>query len=157
VVLPPDRLPARAGEARWLAASGLERAGHGANAETAYRAALGRWPGSPGAWLGLGNVALAAGRLADASPASRRAAALDPSSAPAWNKLAHTLHRLGRRSEALVAAERAVSLGGPHLQTAQRTLEEIRAGGAGRAEVGYRPSVFEELPWPPPNLSRSLR
>jgi tetratricopeptide (TPR) repeat protein len=131
VVLPPDALPAAAGEARWLAAAaGLERAGRGAEAETAYRAALARWPASAGAWLGLGNVALAAGRLADAEPAFRRATELDAASAPAWNNLAHALLRLGRRREALAAAERAVALGGPHLQTARRTLEEIRAGGA---------------------------
>jgi hypothetical protein len=131
VVLPPDALPAVAGEARWLAAvAGLERAGRGAEADAAYRAALARWPRSAGAWLGLGNVALAAGRLADAEPAFRRATELDGASAPAWNNLAHALHRLGRRGEALAAAERAVSLGGPHLQTARRTLEEIQADGA---------------------------
>jgi tetratricopeptide (TPR) repeat protein len=131
VVLPPDALPAGAGEARWLAAAaGLERAGRGAEAETAYRAALARWPGSANAWLGLGNVALASGRVADAEPAFRRATELDAGSAPAWNNLAHVLHRLGRRGEAVTAAEHAVSLGGPHLQTARRTLEEIQADGA---------------------------
>jgi hypothetical protein len=131
VVLPPDVLPAAADEARWLAAAaGLERAGRRDEAESAYRTALARWPDSADASLGLGNVALAAGRLADAERAFRRATALAPASAPAWNNLAHTLHRLGRRSEALAAAEHAVALGGPHLQTARRTLEEIRADGA---------------------------
>ena len=127
-VLPPDVLPAAPGEARWLAAAaGLERAGRSAEAETAYRSALARWPESAGAWLALGNVALAGGRLADAEQALVRATALEPGSAPAWNNLAHVLLRSGRRAEALAAAQRAVALGGPHLQTARRTLEEIEA------------------------------
>jgi tetratricopeptide (TPR) repeat protein len=131
LVLPPNLLPATAGESRWLAAAaGLERAGRGAEADSAYRAALARWPRSAGAWLGLGNVALAADRLGDAEAAFRRATELDAASAPAWNNLAHVLHRRGRRDEALAAAERAVALGGPHLQTARRTLEEIQADGA---------------------------
>jgi tetratricopeptide (TPR) repeat protein len=130
VVLPPDLLPATAGAERWLAAAaGLERAGRAAEAETAYRAALARWPKSADAWLALGNVALAGGRTAEAEAAFARAARLAPDSAPAWNNWAHALHRLGRRSEALAAARRAVSLGGPHLQTARRTLDEIEAAG----------------------------
>ena len=127
-VLPPDVLPAAAGEGRWLAAAaGLERAGRGAEAETAYRSALVRWPQSSGAWLGLGNVALAGGRLAEAEQDYGRAAALDPGSAPAWNNLAHALLRSGRQAEALTAARRAVALGGPHLQASLRTLEEVEA------------------------------
>jgi tetratricopeptide (TPR) repeat protein len=129
-VLPPDVLPAVGDDARWLAAAaGLERAGRGAEAEIAYRSALARWPESAGAWLGLGNVALAGGRLAEAEAAFRRATALAPGSAPAWNNLAHVLVRSGRRAEALAAAQRAVALGGPHLQTSRRTLEEIEAAG----------------------------
>jgi hypothetical protein len=129
-VLPPGRLPAAAGERRWLAAAaGLERAERLDEAETAYRTALARWPESAPAWLALGNVALARERLAEAEQAFGRAAALDPASAPAWNNLAHTLHALGRREEALVAARRAVALGGPHEAVARRTLEEIESGG----------------------------
>jgi tetratricopeptide (TPR) repeat protein len=127
-VLPPGVLPAVADEGRWLAAAaGLDRAGRSAEAETAYQSALARWPASAGAWLALGNVALARGRLADAEHAFVRATALEPDSAPAWNNLAHALLRSGRRAEALAAAQRAVALGGPHLQTARRTLEEIEA------------------------------
>jgi len=130
-VLPPDVLPARADERRWLgAAAGLERAGRAAEAETAYRTALARWPESATAWLALGNVALGEGKLLEAEAAYRRAVALAPDEAPAWNNLAHVLHRRGQRAQALAAAERAVSLGGPHLQIARRTLEEIRADGA---------------------------
>jgi tetratricopeptide (TPR) repeat protein len=128
VVLPPDVLPAAPDEGRWLAAAaGLERAGRSAEAETAYQSALARWPASAGAWLALGNVALARGRLADAEQALLRATSLEPDSAPAWNNLAHVLLRSGRRAEALAAAQRAVALGGPHRQTARRTLEEIEA------------------------------
>lgn len=128
VVLPPTVLPAAADEGRWLAAAaGLERAGRSAEAETAYRSALARWPESAAAWLALGNVALAEGRLADAEYAFRRATALEPGSAPAWNNLAHALLRSGRQAEALAAAQRAVALGGPHLPTARRTLAEVEA------------------------------
>jgi len=130
-VLPPGELPAVPDEARWLAAAaGLERAGRRAEAEAAYRSALARWPDSAAAWLALGNVALAGERLADAEHAFRRATALAPGSAPAWNNLAHVLHRSGRPAEALAAARRAVSLGGPHRETARRTLEEIEAASA---------------------------
>ena len=129
VVLPPDVLPAQPDEARWLgAAAGLERAGRAADAETAYRTALARWPASAPAWLALGNALLAQARLADAIDALRRATRLDPVSAPAWNNLAHALAERGEADAALAAARRAVALGGPHEATALRTLREIETG-----------------------------
>jgi len=127
-VLPPERLPAEPDAERWLQASaGLERAGRLAEAETAYRSALARWPESAAAWLALGNVALAGARLDEAEAAFRRASVLAPDSASAWNNLAHVLLFAGRRDEARAAAERAVALGGPHRAVSQRTLEEIEA------------------------------
>lgn len=129
VVLPPAVLPAQPDEARWLgAAAGLERAGRLAEAETAYRTALARWPASATSWLALGNALLAQARLGDAIDALRRATRLDPESAPAWNNLAHALAERGEADAALAAARRAVALGGPHEATALRTLHEIETG-----------------------------
>ncbi len=128
-VLPPDVLPAQPDEARWLrAAAGLERAGRTADAETAYRTALARWPASAPAWLALGNALLAQGRLAARSRPSGARRASTRNSAPAWNNLAHALAERGEAGAALAAARRAVALGGPHQATALRTLREVETG-----------------------------
>lgn len=129
VVLPPDRLPATAGEAAVLSAAvGLERAGRMQEAETAYGAVLRRWPGSLGALIGRGNARYAVGDLDGAATAYRAALEHHPGAAMAWNNLADVLAAQGARDEALIAARRAVDLGGTHAEVYRRTLEEI--GGA---------------------------
>lgn len=128
VVLPPDRLPAKAGEAQVVeAAAGLERAGDLAAAAAAYAAILERWPMSEGATIGLGNTRYAEHDLAGAEAAFRRATLLHPEAAPAWNNLAHVLAERGLQERALVAARKAVALGGRHAATSRATLEEIVA------------------------------
>jgi tetratricopeptide (TPR) repeat protein len=125
-VLPPDELPARATDARWLeAASGLERAGRIAEAEIAYLSALERWPESGAAWLALGNARHALGDADGAESAFRAATRLARDPGPAWNNLAQVLAERGRRPEALDAARRAVELGGVHAETYWQTLREI--------------------------------
>lgn len=125
LILPPDRLPARAGVARVLvAAAGLEQAGQFAAASTAYDAVLRRWPEQPLAWLGKGNTLFALERFAAAEDAFRTAVRLQPEAAAAWNNMAYALSRQGRRDEAIDAALKAVALdsGEP---TYIETLEEV--------------------------------
>jgi tetratricopeptide (TPR) repeat protein len=125
VVLPPDALPATADATSvLLAAAGLEQAGRHKAAAAAYAAALGRWPDSLAALIGLGNARYAAGQLAGAEAAFRTAVSFHPKEAAAWNNLAHVLAEKGDLGEALAAAKRAVDLGGRD-PVYRATLEEI--------------------------------
>ena len=126
VVLPPDRLPATADATTVLqAAAGLEQAGRHEAAAAAYAAALGRWPDSLAALIGLGNARYAAGQLAGAEAAFRTAVSFHPEEAAAWNNLAHVLAEKGDLPEALAAAKRAVDLGGRDAAVYRTTLKEI--------------------------------
>jgi len=126
VVLPPDSLPASAEATAVLqAAAGLEQAGRYEAAVAAYAAALGRWPDSLAALIGLGNARYAAGQLAAAEAAFRTAVSFHPKEAAAWNNLAHVLAEKGDLGEAAVAAKRAVDLGGNDAAVYRTTLEEI--------------------------------
>ncbi len=128
VVLPPERLPATAEEAPWLAAvSGLERVGQSQGAETGFATALSRWPDSFAAWMGLGNSRYQRGDLAGAAAAFSQATLRQPENGAAFNNLAHVLAGLGRRQEALAAARQAVALGGAFAAQARQTLQEIEA------------------------------
>lgn len=130
-VLPPDTLPASAGEAAVLrAAAGLERAGRAGEATLAYDAILGRWPGGLAALLGRGNARYAAGDLEGAEAAYREALDRHPDAAVVWNNLADVLATQGEQNEALIAARRAVALGGPHADTYRATLDQIGGGSA---------------------------
>jgi tetratricopeptide (TPR) repeat protein len=127
LVLAPGRLPRTAEARSYLnALVALEQVKQTRSAREGYKAALSRWPDNVVAWIGLGNTEYASGKLAEAEQAFRGAAEADAASVIAWNNLAEVLARQGRMDEALAAAERAVALGGPHQQTAQSTLEEIR-------------------------------
>jgi tetratricopeptide (TPR) repeat protein len=128
VILPPDKLPRTAEEARYLeSVVALERPQRFEATAAAYGAALKRWPKNLVAQLGLGNSRYRLGDLAGAHEAFRRATRDHPGSAPAFNNLAQTLMELGKLKEAESAARRAVELGGPHGETYRATLEEIRA------------------------------
>jgi tetratricopeptide (TPR) repeat protein len=123
--LPPDRLPATAVESSYLTAvAALERLAPAA-ARRGYETALGRWPGSVAARLGLGNASYALGELPAAAAAYLRATLDHPGAADAWNNLAQALHELGSREQALAAARRAVALGGPRLPAYRETLDGI--------------------------------
>lgn len=94
VVLPPDTLPAAAGElAVARAAAGLERAGYPGAAATAYRAMLDRWPDSLAASVGLGNALLAADERDEAVAWLRQAAARHPE----WDAVRNNLRELSPR------------------------------------------------------------
>ena len=131
VALPPDALPASAGEAAVVrAAAGLERAGRAAEAAIAYDTILARWQGSLGAAIGRGNARYAAGDLDGAAAAYRAALDRHPDAAALWNNLADVLAAQGERDAALLAARRAVALGGPHAATYRQTLDQISGGSA---------------------------
>lgn len=126
VVLPPDRLPASDEPERVLrAAAGLERAGRGAEAATAYGTILDRWPDNFAALMGLGNARFADGDVAGAERAFRRAIAADPERAEAWNNLAYVLAAQGLRDDARAAANEAVRLSPDNEAPYLETLEEV--------------------------------
>jgi len=126
VVMPPDRIPATADEARWLGAiAALERAGGAREARTAYQKFLERWPQNTGASIGLANAHHALGELPQAERVLREAARRDPESVIVLNNLAQTLSDQNRDAEALPFIERAATLGGPHAAAVDQTRQAI--------------------------------
>lgn len=112
VVLPPDRLPATAGERAVLdAAAALERADAPAAAMASYTAILGRWPTSLPGWIGLGNAAYATGDHERAIAAFRAATERHPTAIAAWQNLAFVLAETGDSQAAAEARARAEALG----------------------------------------------
>jgi predicted Zn-dependent protease len=113
VVLPPDRLPATAGEQAVLeAASALERANRPDDAASAFAAILTKWPEGLPAWIGLGNASYAAGDKPRAAAAFATATEHHPESLAAWQNLAFVLAELGETAAATDAAARAATLSG---------------------------------------------
>jgi hypothetical protein len=128
VVLPPNRLPATAEENSYIkAVVGLERAEQWPAAAQGYRTALGRWPQSFSAHIGLSNSYYAQGDLESARAVLQKTTILFPEEGVAFNNLAHVLWKQGEKQEAIKAARRAVMLGGPHTAEYQKTLDEIQA------------------------------
>lgn len=114
VAVPPQRTPATADEARWLAAiAAFERSGGGPQTLAAYSAFLARWPDNVSAAIGLANAHFAAGALQNAESVLRTVLARAPDSVVALNNLAQTLSDQGRHAEALVLVERATAAPGP--------------------------------------------
>jgi hypothetical protein len=106
--LPPGRLPATAREADAVeGAIGFERSAPPAQAASAYRALLQRWPGSLLAGIGLGNTLVAGGDLPAAALAFD-AVAQRHDSAVAWNNLSRIRLSLGDGAGARAAAQRAL-------------------------------------------------
>jgi tetratricopeptide (TPR) repeat protein len=128
LVLPPGTLPQTASEQRYLdAVIALEQTGHAASAAAAYRAALGRWPQSETAGMGLGNSLYAMGRLREAQAAFLQVTRNHPHAAAAFNNLAQSYADRGHYRQALTAARKAVALGGPLAPTFRKTLADIRS------------------------------
>jgi hypothetical protein len=108
VAVPPDRIPATADEARWLAAvAAMERIGDARDARSAYAAALARWPESLNSAIGLANAHYTLKELPRAEAVLRDASRRAPDSVVILNNLAHILSELGRNGEALALIERA--------------------------------------------------
>jgi hypothetical protein len=128
VALPPDRLPATANEADFVAAAAAFERVAPSLAPRAYRTALGAWPKNLFARLALGNAAYRQRELAAAGAEYRQATVDHPGSGDAWNNLAQVLFDQGRADEAAQAARRAVAIGGPRQATYAATLSAIETG-----------------------------
>jgi tetratricopeptide (TPR) repeat protein len=127
LVLPPSRLPATATRHEYISAVlGLEKARQWLAAIAGYSTALGRWPNSLSARMGLGNSYYAQGDLESAEAAFREATRGFPTEGSAFNNLAQVLWERGNQHEAMEAARRAVYLDGPLVEVYRRTLEEIQ-------------------------------
>jgi Peptidase_C39 like family/Tetratricopeptide repeat len=127
VVVPPNEVPKTATrESFFASALEMEKVRQPALAETAYAAALHRWPGDLAALIGLGNSRYALRNLPGSEQAFRQASELHPQSTIGWNNLAEILAEQNRLPEALAAAERGASLEGPNQAAAQETLASIR-------------------------------
>ena len=127
VVVPPNEVPKTATrESFFASALEMEKVRQPALAETAYGAALQRWPGDLAALVGLGNSRYALRNLVGSEQAFRQASELHPQSIIGWNNLAEVLAELNRLPEALTAAERGASLDGPNQAVAKETLASIR-------------------------------
>ena len=128
VVLPPNRLPATAGENSYVkAVVGLEKAGQWTAAVKGYKTALSRWPQSLSAHIGLSNSYYAQGDLQSAREVLQKTTILFPEEGVAFNNLAQVLWEQGKKQEAIKAARQAVKLGGPLVEQYQKTLDEIQA------------------------------
>lgn len=111
VAAAPEVVPSFATVEHWLAAAApFESLGKLAVAETAYRAAIARWPDSALAWQALANVRYAANDKPEAERALGEALRLAPESVPARNNLANLLLERGcpRAARAQIDALTAV-------------------------------------------------
>jgi hypothetical protein len=135
LVLPPGELPATGELTDVLpAVVALEKAGQWPAAIKGYTAVLRRWPSAMVAHIGLGNSWYALGNLDSAASVLRNASLLFPKEGTVFNNLAHVLFEQGNIDAAEQAARQAVNLGGPLLDSYQKTLIEIQAGKADRAK-----------------------
>jgi hypothetical protein len=124
IALPPERIPATADEARWLAAiAAFERSGGIQKSRTAYAEFLARWPDNVDAAIGLANTHFSSGELKQAESVLRAVLARVPEAVVALNNLAQTLSDQGRNAEALVLVERAAAAPGPF----EAAVRETRA------------------------------
>jgi predicted double-glycine peptidase len=127
VVVPPNEVPTTATKESFFASAlEMEKIRQPAIAETAYSAALQRWPGDLAALIGIGNSRYALRNLPGSESSFREATEKHPQSIIGWNNLAEVLSELDRLPEALTAAEKAASLDGPNQAAAQETLAAIR-------------------------------
>ena len=121
VALEPGELPATDDSAGYLQAiAAAEAVGRADLSEPSYAAAVGRWPDSSLAWLGLGNSAYARGEPATAEHMYRRALQVDSENAAALNNLASAVAELGRCGEARELLHTAMAL--PDLHSPVREL-----------------------------------
>lgn len=127
LVLPAGQIPVCAREHDFLkAVLGLQQAGRIASANTAYQAAVDRWPRSVNANMALGNTRYALQDIDGAERSFRAAVTLDPHNGDALNNLAHILAEKGDLEQALAVIRRAIDEQGPNRDTYRRTFEEIQ-------------------------------
>jgi hypothetical protein len=127
LVLAPDEMPVCAQEQTYLkAALGLQQAGQLRQAQEAFQTAVGKWPLSFNAFMGLGNAQFANGDYVGAVRSFRTAAALDSRSGDALNNLAHVLAELGWLDEALEVIQLALTKVGVNHEIYLETFHEIQ-------------------------------
>ncbi len=125
LALQPGQLPVTVEAATYTnAAAALERVNPRA-AQTAFAAALQRWPNDRAALFGAGNSAYALGQREVAAKAYRQAVQQHPDFADGWNNLAQVLLDLKHRQAASQAIAHAVLLGGERLPQYQALQQEI--------------------------------
>lgn len=134
VAAAPDAVPSFATVDSWLAAAApFESLGKLAIAETAYRAALRRWPDSALAWQALANVRYAAKDRVEAEQALSEAVRLAPQSAAARNNLANLLLERGCARAALAQLDALDVVPEGFLAAVTSTRESIEAATAPEA------------------------
>ena len=112
VMLRPSELPADPDHDRYVrAVAGLEATGHIDTATTAYRTALGHWPQSRFARLGLGNAYYLGGDLIGAAEQFKTIVENSPSAVVPRNNLAQVMAELHCTDAALEQIE--LALGAP--------------------------------------------
>lgn len=110
--------------------------GHPAEAEAAYRKALGRWGGEPlfkaAALRGVGESLASAGNHAEGAKQLEQAAEIEgnPMAADDWMAAGRSYLEAGARSDAVRAFERVLALSpeGNRIQEARLRIAEARAG-----------------------------
>ena len=110
VVLNPKEVPTSARPLSYLqAVSAHESLEQWDIAQSAYRAAIQRWPDDPYAHLAVGNVNLQLGSMREAINAFETALRLDSTNLPALNNLAFAYARNSDNTRALAMIERALA------------------------------------------------
>lgn len=110
VTVPPDRLPRKAQETKWLkAASDLEQTGRQAAALRAYETAVRHWP-SGLSWFALANARYAQGDMRSAEQALRTSVQHDRDFAASWFNLSQVLAEQGCPTQSAAARACAVRL-----------------------------------------------
>ena len=128
LALPPEKLPVSLNESSIVdALIAYEQSAGATRALEAYGQALRRWPGTFTLQMGLGNTAYATGDLKTSAAAFERASKMQSDNAAALNNLANVLAEMGELERAAGIAEKAVALGGPWRESADTTLQMIRA------------------------------
>lgn len=140
VAAAPHAVPSFATVEHWLAAAApFESLGRLTVAETAYRAAIARWPDSALAWQALANVRYAANDPAEAERALGEALRLEPDSVPARNNLANLLLERGcpRAARAQIKALATIpeSLR-PAIENTRRLIDAATTGDAADCPAG---------------------
>jgi tetratricopeptide (TPR) repeat protein len=123
-------------------ARALADAGRTAEALTAYRGALRRWPQDTALLHGLAVAARSAGRMDEAMKAELAVIAVDPTDAAAHNGLGLVFARTSRPADAQASFERAVALD-PNAVSYWVNLGNARltAGSHAPAENAYREAL----------------
>ena len=111
VATPADNIPETANEVAFIkAAVDLETLGYLEEAESAYSAALNKWPRSSLAMMGLGNISYASSQYDRSVELFSKLVEHDPDNALAWNNLAYAYLAIDCPSQAKQSVATALQL-----------------------------------------------